>query len=47
MLVIRLPTEIENRLEALAKRTGRTKTFYARNAMPLSAQASINFTLQL
>lgn len=33
MLVIRLPTEIENRLEALAKRTGRTKTFYAREAI--------------
>lgn len=33
MLAIRLPTEIENRLEALAKATGRTKTFYAREAI--------------
>jgi RHH-type rel operon transcriptional repressor/antitoxin RelB len=33
MLAIRLPEEIEDRLEALAKRTGRTKTFYAREAI--------------
>lgn len=33
MLAIRLPAEIESRLEALAKRTGRTKTFYAREAI--------------
>jgi RHH-type rel operon transcriptional repressor/antitoxin RelB len=33
MLVIRLPPEIEQRLEALAKATGRTKTFYAREAI--------------
>ena len=33
MLVIRLPKEVENRLEALAKATGRTKTFYAREAI--------------
>ena len=33
MLAIRLPTDIENRLEALAKATGRTKTFYAREAI--------------
>lgn len=33
MLVIRLPDEIETRLEALAKATGRTKTFYAREAI--------------
>ncbi len=33
MLVIRLPEEIEQRLEALAKRTGRTKTYYAREAI--------------
>lgn len=33
MLVIRLPAEIEARLEALAKATGRTKTFYAREAI--------------
>ena len=33
MLAIRLPEDIERRLEALAKRTGRTKTFYARQAI--------------
>ncbi len=33
MLAIRLPPEIENRLEALAVATGRTKTFYAREAI--------------
>jgi len=30
---IRLPLEIETRLSALAKRTGRTKTYYAREAI--------------
>ena len=33
MLAIRLPAEVENRLEALAQATGRTKTFYAREAI--------------
>ena len=33
MLAIRLPEEIEKRLDALARRTGRTKTFYARQAI--------------
>lgn len=33
MLAIRLPVEIEDRLEVLANRTGRTKTFYAREAI--------------
>jgi RHH-type rel operon transcriptional repressor/antitoxin RelB len=33
MLAIRLSEDIESRLEALAKRTGRTKTFYAREAI--------------
>jgi RHH-type rel operon transcriptional repressor/antitoxin RelB len=33
MLAIRLPADIESRLEALAKATGRTKTFYAREAI--------------
>jgi len=33
MLAIRLPAEIESRLDALAKATGRTKTFYAREAI--------------
>lgn len=33
MLAIRLPDEIEARLDKLAKVTGRTKTFYAREAI--------------
>ena len=33
MLAIRLPENIEARLENLAKRTGRSKTFYAREAI--------------
>lgn len=33
MLAIRLPEEIEARLDILAKRTGRSKTFYARQAI--------------
>jgi len=33
MLAIRLPPEVESRLDALAKATGRTKTFYAREAI--------------
>jgi RHH-type rel operon transcriptional repressor/antitoxin RelB len=33
MLAVRLPESIEKRLEQLARRTGRTKTFYAREAI--------------
>jgi RHH-type rel operon transcriptional repressor/antitoxin RelB len=33
MLAIRLPEKIEKRLERLAKQTGRTKTYYAREAI--------------
>jgi RHH-type rel operon transcriptional repressor/antitoxin RelB len=33
MLAIRLPQTIEKRLDNLAKRTGRTKTYYAREAI--------------
>ncbi len=33
MLALRLPPEIEKRLSALAERTGRTKSFYAREAI--------------
>ncbi|MBR7001145.1 MAG: TraY domain-containing protein [Neisseriaceae bacterium] len=33
MLAIKLPVEIENRLTALAQETGRTKTFYVREAL--------------
>ena len=33
MLAVRLPSNIEKRLERLARRTGRTKTFYVREAI--------------
>ena len=33
MLAIRLPKEIEDRLSVLAKVTGRTKTYYAKEAI--------------
>jgi RHH-type rel operon transcriptional repressor/antitoxin RelB len=33
MLALRLPPEIEARLDALAKKTGRSKSFYAREAV--------------
>ena len=33
MLALRLPSEIESRLDALSKRTGRSKSFYAREAI--------------
>ena len=33
MLTLRLPPDIEDRLEKLARRTGRTKTYYAREAI--------------
>src|SRR5271157_4577919 len=33
MLAVRLPESIEKRLEKVVKRTGRTKTFYAREAI--------------
>lgn len=33
MLSVRLPGDIESRLQALAEKTGRTKTFYATEAI--------------
>ena len=33
MFALRLSKEIEDRLDALAKKTGRTKSFYAREAI--------------
>lgn len=33
MLAIRLPRSIEKRLDKLARKTGRTKTYYAREAI--------------
>ena len=33
MFALRLPADVESRLEELAKRTGRTKSYYAREAI--------------
>ena len=33
MLAVRLPEEVEKRLGILAKKTGRTKTYYVREAV--------------
>lgn len=33
MLALRLPPEIEKRLDELARKTGRTKSYYARKAI--------------
>ncbi len=33
MLALRLPDDIERRLDTLAKRTGRSKSYYAREAI--------------
>jgi RHH-type rel operon transcriptional repressor/antitoxin RelB len=33
MLALRLPPQIEKRLNSLAKKTGRSKSFYAREAI--------------
>jgi RHH-type transcriptional regulator, rel operon repressor / antitoxin RelB len=33
MLALRLPPDIEKRLSAIAKKTGRSKSFYAREAI--------------
>lgn len=33
MLALRLPEDIEKRLDKLAKRTGRSKSYYAREAI--------------
>lgn len=33
MIAVRLPPEVEKRLERLARKTGRSKTFYVREAI--------------
>ena len=33
MIAVRLPPEVEKRLERLARKTGRSKTFYVRQAI--------------
>ena len=45
MLAVRLDDETERRLDALAARTGRTKTFYAREAIEAHLDDLENFHL--
>lgn len=45
MLALRLSDEMEQRLEALAQRTGRTKTFYVREAIEAHLDELENFYL--
>ncbi len=45
MLAVRLSSETERRLEALAARTGRTKTYYAREAIEAHLSALEDFYL--
>ncbi len=33
MIAVRLPPEVEKRLKSLARKTGRTRTFYVREAI--------------
>lgn len=33
MIAVRMPAEVEERLESLSRKTGRTKTFYVRQAV--------------
>lgn len=52
MLALRLPEEIENRLDELARRTGRSKSYYAREAIleklaQLEAQQSASRTFSM
>ena len=45
MLAVRLDKELEDRLEALAAKTGRTKTFYAREAIEVHLEDLEDFYL--
>jgi RHH-type rel operon transcriptional repressor/antitoxin RelB len=47
MLGIRLEPELENRLTTLAKKTGRTKSYYAREAIRLFLEDREDYLLGL
>lgn len=47
MLALRLPPEIEQRLEALARKTGRTKSYYAKKAITEFLQDEEDYLLAL
>lgn len=45
LLALRLPAQIEKRLDQLAKKTGRSKSFYAREAILRHLEDLENFHL--
>jgi RHH-type rel operon transcriptional repressor/antitoxin RelB len=47
MLALRLSPEIEQRLEALARKTGRTKSYYAKKAITEFLQDEEDYLLAL
>lgn len=47
MLALRLPKQVEKRLERLAAATGRTKSFYARQAILEFLEAEEDYLLAL
>ena len=47
MLALRLPPEIEQRLEDLAQKTGRTKSYYAKKAITEFLQDEEDYLLAL
>lgn len=47
MLALRLPPEIEQRLEKLAQKTGRTKSYYAKKAITEFLQDEEDYLLAL
>lgn len=47
MLASRLPPEIEQRLEELARKTGRTKSYYAKKAITEFLQDEEDYLLAL
>ena len=47
MLALRLPADLEKRLEELAKKTGRSKSYYARPAIEELLQDQEDYLLAL
>lgn len=47
MLALRLPAELENRLDELAKKTGRSKSYYARLAIEEFLQDQEDYLLAI
>ena len=47
MLAVRLPRDLEDRLQALAQKTGRTKSYYATKAIQEFLEAEEDYLLAL